>query len=381
MRANLDNSGQRTFGLKIMRDPNRVGPAAMPTLGAGARDVVEDGRVRCGIVRAWPEVLDRLGADTDALFAEAGITRSFFDDQDDTISYSDGSRLLRRCVEATGCGHLGILIGQPVTLSSMGAVGFLMRASPTVGHALAILAKSFQVHDRGGQVTVETDEAVAMLGYRVKVQDLQAVDQVYMIAAASARNFVRELRRPDWRPLEVQLPFRRPANVEPLRRVLGARLVFDADRMNVVFPASDLAQPVTTADPVLYRMMAERVAAVEAKLDRDLVGRVRDLMQTLIFLPDANSSIVANRLGMSLRTLKRRLSDQGTGLQAIRDEVRAEAACQLLQYTEKSAGEVAMILGYADASAFTRAFRRWHGVAPARWRVQRSAAAKTSRPG
>jgi AraC-like DNA-binding protein len=341
-------------------------------LGTRPRDGVEDGRVRCGTVRAWPDVLDRLGADTDALFAEAGIARSVFDDPDNTISYSDGSRLLRRCVEATGVSHLGILIGQPVTLSSMGAVGFLMRASPTAGHALRIMAEHFSVHDRGGQVTIEIFDSVAMVGYRVKAPNVDAADQIYMIAAASACSFVRELCGPDWRPLEVQLPFRRPANVEPLRKALGAPLAFDADRVNVVFRASDLTKPVATADPLLYRMMSERVAALSAMLDRKLVGRVRDLMQTLIFLPDARGAIVANRMGMSLRTLKRRLKDQGTNLQAIRDEVRAEAASQLLQYTERSARDIATTLGYADASAFTRAFRRWRGVGPAAWRSERA---------
>jgi AraC-like DNA-binding protein len=353
-----------------MRNHHRLQRADVSTTLGAPPDVVEDGRVRCGIVRAWPDVLDRLGADTDALFAEAGTSRNFFDDPENTLSYTDGGRLLQRSVEATGVAHVGILIGQEATLSSLGAIGFLMRASPTVGHALGIMADSFHVHDRGGQVTVEVSGPSAMLGYRVKAANVDAVDQIYMIAAASARSFVRELCGPNWRPFEVQLPFRRPPAVEPLRNAFAARLMFDADRMNVVFPASDLARPVATADPVLYRMMAERVAALEARLDRDLVGRVRDLMQTLIFLPDASGDTVANRCGMSLRTLKRRLKDHGSGLQAIRDEVRAEAACQLLQYTERSAAEVAAILGYADASAFTRAFRRWHGVGPSGWRAR-----------
>lgn len=360
-----------------MLKPRRRGPVEVLPLIPGAPDVVEEGRVRCGIVRAWPDVLDRLGADTDALFAGAGITRSFFDDQDNAIPYSEGSRLLRRSVEATGVKHLGILIGQPVTLSAMGAVGFLMRASPTVGHALGIMAEHFQVHDRGGQITSEIHGSVAMLGYRITASKVEATDQIYMIAAASACNFIRELCAPDWRPLEVELPFCRPANAEPLRKVLGAPVTFDADRMNVVFPASDLAKPVATADPVLYRMMSERVGVLEAKLGQDLVGRVRDLLQTLIFLPECGGAIVANRLGMSLRTLKRRLQERGANLQAIRDEVRAEAACQLLQYTEKSASEIAIVLRYTDASAFTRAFRRWRGVAPLQWRAQKATALRS----
>lgn len=363
-----------------MLDDKSSGLAQMPMPFAAVPEIVEAGWVRCGIVRALPVVLDLLCADCDALFTEAGVSRAFFDDPDNTISYADAGRLLRRCVDATAVEHFGILVGQPVTLSAMGAVGFLMRASPTVGHALAVLVESFHVHDRGGQATVETFDTVAVLGYRVIAQNVEALDQVYMVAAASACNFMRELCGPDWRPLEVRLPFRRPANPEPLRRVLDAPLAFDADRMDLVFRSVDLGQPVATADPVLYRMMSGRVAAVEARLDQGLVGRVRDLLQALIFLPDASGSIVASRLGMSLRTLKRRLHEQGAHLQALRDEARADAACQLLEYTEKSAGEVAVILGYADAAAFTRAFRRWRGVAPSEWRTRRVAGARRRRP-
>lgn len=355
-----------------MRDrvfkPDRLGPAHVQPLVSPSTDGISEGQVRCGILRALPDVLDGLHTDAGELFAEAGITRHHFDDPDNLISYSTGGRLLHRAVEKTGVRHLGILVGQPVTLSAMGAVGFLMRASPTVAHALGIVAEHFRAHDRGGHVGIEVAGSAAMLGYRVNVSNVEAIDQIYMIAAASACNFLRELCAPGWQPLEVQLPFRRPADVQPLRDVLAAHLVFDADQMNVVFPTGDLAQPVASADPVLYRMMSERVAALEARFESDLAVRVRDILRTLIFLPDASGAIVANRLGMSLRTLKRRLHDHGESLQEIRDKVRCEAACQMLKYTEKSALEIAVVLRYADASAFSRAFHRWQGIAPSEWR-------------
>lgn len=353
-----------------MLKPRRLAPAAPVAPASAGQDGVEDGQVRCGIIRAYPAVLDALGADWVRLVSEVGLDRTFFDDQDNTLSYLQASRLLRLGVEATGVRHLGILVGAPVTLSAMGAVGFLMRSSPTVGHALKILADHFHVHDRGGQVTIEFDGHVAMLGYRVKVSQIEAANQVYMVAAASARNFLWELCGPGWQPIEVQLPFRRPEAVAPIRKVLAAPLSFDSDRLSVLFPAKDLERPIATADPVLYRMMSERVSQLESKLDQDIVGRVRDLLQTLIFLRESDGHIVANRLGTSLRTLKRRLQDRGTTLQGLRDEVRCAAACHLLEYTGKTASEVAVILGYADASAFTRAFRRWVGMAPSEWRAR-----------
>jgi AraC-like DNA-binding protein len=273
-------------------------------------------------------------------------------------------------VEATGCRHIAVLIGERTTLSTMGAVGLLMQASPTVGHALQVMGKHFHVHDRGAQLAFERHDGIVQLSYRITVAEVEAIDQVYTVAALAGYHLMRALCGRTWRPLEVLLPFRRPSDTRPLRHALDALLRFDADRLTLAFPAADLDRPVPTADPLLYRMMSERIELLEAKQRRDLPGRVRDLMRSMVFRDDCSAALVANRLGMSRRSLNRRLKDRGTSLQRIRDEVCADAACQMLASTEKPASEVALILGYSDPSAFTRAFRRWRGVAPAQWRVQ-----------
>ena len=335
------------------------------------RGVVTEGTLRCGPLAALPAVLDRLGADTDALLSEFGLTRAYFEDAENTVPTAVVGRLFRRCVEATGCDHLAVLLGRPITLSAMGAVGVLMQASPNVAHAIEVMGKHFHVHDKGAQLSVEADSKEVRIGYRVTARDVDMVEQIYTLAAMAGLAFLRALCGESWRPLEFELPFRRPRAVETLRKALGVPLKFDAERLWMIFPAADLARPLPSADPLLYRMMAERIEQLEARQRRDLVGRVRDVMQTVIFLEDSRASIVASRIGVSLRTLNRRLHGKGTSLQEIRDQVTAEAACQLLANTEKSASEVALILGYSDSSAFTRAFRRWRGVPPAQWRARK----------
>jgi AraC-like DNA-binding protein len=339
------------------------------------RGVVDDRSVRCGIVRALPVVLDQLGADTDALLAEFGLSRAFFDDPDNTLSYPLGSRLIRRGAEATQCAHFGVLVGRPVTLSSLGAVGFLMQASPSVGLALRLMEQHFHVHDRGGAVTLEVVGSVAVLGYRVTSADVEALDHVYAISALAAHNFVRALCGRGWRPHEVQLPIRPPRDIAPWRAAFDAPLRFNADRMNLVFGATDLAMPLPTADPVLYRMMEQRIEQLTAMQQRDLVDRVRDLMHAMIFLDDARAARIASRMAMSLRVLNRRLSERGTTLRQLREQALGEASRQLLANTEKPVSEIALILGYSDTSAFSRAFRGWHGAGPAQWRADRRRAA------
>ena len=335
------------------------------------RGVVTEGTLRCGPLAALPAVLDHLGADTDELLAEFGLTRVYFDDAENTVPAVVVGRMFRRIVEVTGCDHLGVLLGRPITLSAMGAVGVLMQASPSVAHAIEVMGKHFHVHDRGAQLSVEAGGNVVRLCYRITARDVDMLEEIYTLAAMGGLGFLRGLCGKGWRPLEFELPFRRPRAVDTLRKALGVPLKFDAEQLKMIFPASDLARPLPSADPLLYRMMAERIEQLEAQQRRDLVGRVRDVMQTVIFLEASRASIVASRMGMSLRTLNRRLRAEGTSLQEIRDDVTAAAACQLLGNTDKTASEVALILGYSDSSAFTRAFRRWRGVAPAQWRARR----------
>jgi AraC-like DNA-binding protein len=68
------------------------------------------------------------------------------------------------------------------------------------------------------------------------------------------------------------------------------------------------------------------------------------------------------------RTLNRRLKARGTTFQSLVDEVRYEIARQLLEHTHMSMSQIAATFDYTDASAFTRAFRRWSGTTPAAWR-------------
>jgi AraC-like DNA-binding protein len=336
------------------------------------RGVVAKGTLQCGPLAALPAVLDRLGADTDTLLAEFGLNRAYFDDAENTVPTTVVGRVFRRVVEVTGCDHLGVLLGRTVTLSAMGAVGVQMQASPDVAHAIEVMGKHFHVHDRGAQFSVETGRNVVRLCYRLTARDVDMIEEIYTLAAMAGIGFLRGLCGKDWRPLEFELPFRRPRAVDALRNGLGVPLKFDAEQLKMVFPASDLARQLPSADPLLYRMMAERIEQLEARQRCDLIGRVRDITETLIFLAGPRMSIVASRMGTSLRTLNRRLRAEGTSLREIRDDVTAEAACQLLGNTEKTASEVALMLGYSDSSAFTRAFRRWHGVPPAQWRAKRS---------
>jgi hypothetical protein len=136
-----------------------------------------DATVRIGTAWAIPDVLRSLGADPAEVLAKAGMDLALFSDPDNLISFSARGSLIRVCVDATGCRHFGLLIGQQGGLHSLGLVGLLAKNSVDVATAIQSLVRYFSVHSRGSVTRLEVDGDVALLSFSVLQPDIEAVDQ------------------------------------------------------------------------------------------------------------------------------------------------------------------------------------------------------------
>lgn len=126
-----------------------------------------------------------------------------------------------------------------------------------------------------------------------------------------------------------------------------------------------------SADAELHRLLHKQIDALEAKHSDDFLKQVRSVLRTALLTGHANSERVAALFSIHRRTLHRRLNVLGTNFRALADEGRFEIARQMLQDSAMEVKQIAASLDYADASAFTRAFRRWTGSTPAVWRAKR----------
>jgi hypothetical protein len=166
-------------------------------------------------------------------------------------------RLLGRCVERTGCEHFGLLVGQHAGASSLGALGYLMRSSPTVGDALAAFTRHLDVQDQGGTVGVESDGSHSILGYILFDAGVESLEQIMACAIAIGTNILRSLCGPRWRPDDVLFAFSRPRRVGPYKRCFGVVPRFDADRTGIVFQSRLLRASVPSVDLLLHKLMED----------------------------------------------------------------------------------------------------------------------------
>jgi AraC-like DNA-binding protein len=331
-----------------------------------------DATLHIGAIWSVPEVLRTLGADPAEVCAEAGIDIELFDDPNNLISYHSGSHLFRVCVERTGCQYFGLLVGQKGGLNYLGLVGLLVRYSPDVGSALRSLVRYMHLHIQGAVTTLEVSGKTAKLDYEIYQADAEATDQIGDGAVAVLYNIMRALCGPNWSPLEVRLAHRKPDDVMPFRRFFQAPLLFDAEENALVFSSDALRHPLPEVEPELRRLLATQIEALEEQHSDQLPEKVRSILRTALLTDHGSASQIASLFSMHSRTLHRRLSAVGTSFRELVDESRFEIARQLLTDTDADVSHVANVLNYADASAFTRAFRRWCGMTPTQWRVRQN---------
>ena len=347
--------------------------AAHDNRQTGKPGIVE-GAVHVGPLLPVPALLNEMGADADELLASVGIEPLLLSDADNLTTFATAGRLLGECVARTGCDHFGLLVGQRGGPAALGLVGLLVVNSADVGKALRNLVSHFGIRDRGAVPTLKVEGRMATLGYVIYEPGVQSIDQIADVAIAIGCNILRSLCGPAWVPSEVLLAHRRPSDVRPYRRFFGAPVRFDAGHNALVFPSKCLAQPLPATDPSLHQMLQEEVRYLDAIHGMSLAAKLRRTLRAAVSGGGCSVLEVAKLYNLSRRTLSRRLRAEGTTFEAVLAEVRYEVACQLLGHTDMVVRDVAETLDYADAAAFTRAFRRWSGTTPARWRAASPAA-------
>jgi len=339
--------------------------ARNPGLSAGTATA----QVHVAALRGIPLVLEHFGIPCEPILATAGLRAADLDDPERSAPFADLDHLFGLCQRRTKCAHFGLLVGQYINLQSFGVAGRLARNAPSVGAALQELAAFFTLHDSGGSLRLAIHEGRVTFGYGIHVPGLAHADQVYDLALAAIANVMRQLCGTGWRPDAVLLPRKRPADIRPYRQHFAAPLRFDSIIAAVVFPERHLSQAIADADPLLHRLLSDNAEAAIAATDPVLHADVRQTIR-LLLTQQCSRSDVARRLGMHERTLGRRLQASGTTFQQLLDETRLDMAQQLLRDTRVPVARVAAALGYCDPTVFTRAFARWTGRTPSRFRAE-----------
>ena len=184
----------------------------------------------------------------------------------------------------------------------------------------------------------------------------------------------RLLTGTDVRPTEVRFSHPAPRDTSAIEAFYKAPVRFDCPQSQLVLASAVLTTPLLKADPDLAAFFAHRADdLLERHSEGGLAHRLRALLEGELGRGLPTLETAAARLGVSARTLRRRLQEEGTTFQDTLDETRCELAKRHLGEDKLALGEVAFLLGFSEPSAFHRAFKRWTGQTPLSYRRLRAA--------
>lgn len=320
-------------------------------------------RVATTYVRLLYDHLEASGVDAHALLGELPGASEHF------VPMAVWQAMLKRVDALEGRPALGLRVAARIGPQHFGVVGYAALACATLADALLRLERyQVSVYDvNPAHVVAQPDGSVAIEWGVARGRPGALVDET---AIASLVQLARDMTGRYWPVTAVSFVNDPPADPRPYQDFFGGQVTFGAPITRVVFEARYLALPLRKSDPALLALLDQqaeallaRVAAVSASVEpwrRTLVGLIREGRPTLAALAAAHH--------LSTRSLQRRLAGEGLGFQQLLDDTRRHLADAYLRDTGLELAEIALLLGYSEQSAFTRAFRAWTGLAPAQWR-------------
>jgi AraC-like DNA-binding protein len=326
--------------------------------------------MRVGPVAAIPLVMQELGVAVEPVFQRARVRLPEFVNGDTRLPLQTLGHLAHDAARQADCPQFGVLVGDRFRLDGMGAIGDLLRHAPNVGSALRAFAEKFHVHDSGATpVLAHRPGYGVLLGYAALRQDATALRYIYDAAAGILYRMLRELCGPAFHPRAIELAYARPADPGFYRNHFDCKVTFNASVTGVLFDERWLAQPLAQSRPGAFRELLDQIAREEQRKALPWTHRTEHALQQLLLGGTASAPAVAALLHLSERSLRRKLDGEGQSFRDLLAQRRFEYAQQLLRDTELAIGDIATVLQYQDANAFSRAFRAWADCSPSDWRL------------
>jgi AraC-like DNA-binding protein len=309
----------------------------------------------------------------DRVLAAAKLPPWIAGDSERLIPATSTVRILGAAARDTGIPSLGFIVGERCGIEALGVFGRLIRSAPTLEAALGTAVRysrtmtanrPLSLRPRGDRAEFCMDVAGSFDPRDVAWQQDDQFSLGLMIGV------VRLAAGPSWRPAEVHLRTDEAPALRHAESLAAARIAFRQPETMVAVPRALLATPLRPLPGIeVPPDVVERWTS--SAPSRDFAGSIRQAVETLCCGERCPSIRETGEfVGMTVRTLQRRLAIAGLSHETLVAQTRFATATAVLEQTDSKILDLALDLGYSDHANFTRAFRRWAGCSPREYRLR-----------
>ncbi|WP_409467301.1 AraC family transcriptional regulator [Streptomyces sp. HC307] len=326
------------------------------------------GVVRAAALQGYVDLTRRLGAEPRRLLRRHGLRPHDLTEPDNPIPLTAVATLLQDTAAATGCPDFGLRLAGEQTPQVLGALAVMLMNSPTVDRAIADASRYLFVHSPEYEVVLDRTSPLfsgrASIRFEIRLGAGTPVRQLIDGCLGDAWRLVRVITQDRLRPVAVTLPHTPLAGAEVYRRFFGAPVHFGQPYAGLHFPEAGLDLDLAPVAPQLRQAALDHISIRVGPRTPSLSDRVAHALVATMGAHRGTKGEIASLLALHPRTLQRRLQDEGTTFETVRDEVYRRAASRFLRETDIPLAQVAGALGYSEQSALTRACRRWFSATP-----------------
>jgi AraC-like DNA-binding protein len=326
-------------------------------------------RVSTTMLRPMFAGLRQLGADVEAIVARAGLSMQDLQDPDLRIPIEHAIVLSAIAAESVQDEAFGLHLAELYRPGVFGVLDYLAYSSRTLHEALVYLCRYNRLLQDAAETLLEIEGDRVVIWQRV----LPGVFLPAALAEHAMANLIvigRALTGADLVPLEVHFTHAAPPYAAEHARIFKTAVTFGSTRDAIVLATRDLERPLSHADPNLCSILDRHARTLLEGLPHvpQFSSRVREIVALELKAGALNAERMASLLAMSTRTLQRRLKEENTTFEDLVDDLRKTLTARYLEDPQMSVEQVALLVGYSEASAFRRAFRRWYGTSPTTYR-------------
>lgn len=324
------------------------------------------------------DFIEAQGGDVDSIFGNSGIAPDMAGAPTLKVKLSAYCRLFEeasRQIRAGhfGAGNFGLWFGQQFQPRDLGMWGYAAVSAPTLGAALDNLVRLFHYHQESSWMRLAKGaDGMMRLEYQIYSSEIVERRQDAELSLGMFANVMRDCAGPKWSPVEVHFEHPRPEFWKEHEAAFDAPVYFSQPTNALLFRPELLDRPMPGSDLQLMTMMQTCLESLGSHRsgDEGLVDRVKTAIR--VNLPAGYPSLdnIAHELRVAPASIQRELSERGLTYKDAVELTRQSLARMYLDQRQLPLTEIALLLGYSELSAFTRAFTRWTGASPRAYRKQ-----------
>lgn len=317
------------------------------------------------MVRALVGVVESAGATRDQFFAASGLDPRVLEDGNAWLPISTYQHSIDAAISVSGDPAFGLHMGERASTAMFDVLGPLAAHASTLRHCVDTMTRYSRLVAEGYEPRLHEAGKQASIRFAALRGDLASVRLTAEFAMSALLQMLRQFAGHRAKPSRVSFAYPEPAYVAEYKRVFGDAVRFDQPHTEVSFPQSWLDKPQLYQSPHLYSVLKSQAELSLGRLERDATytARVEQLLSDNS-PRQMTMDEVARELGMSRRSLRRRLEAEDTSFGDLAERNRITTAKRMLENPRRSIQETAFALGFAAPAAFHRAFKRWTGMTP-----------------